>query len=155
MGFSSFGDSPKRKEDPDLVTGRGRYVDDIVVPGMFAAAFVRSPLAHARIKSINAASALASSGVRAVLTYRDLPASLREQRLPLFVPHPTLTPRMQYALAKDEVCYVGEPVAVVVASNRYLAEDALHLVEVDYEQLPAVSDCKAGARPTRRAPTLK
>jgi carbon-monoxide dehydrogenase large subunit len=147
MGFSSFGDSPKRKEDPDLVTGRGRYVDDIVVPGMFAAAFVRSPLAHARIKSINAASALASSGVRAVLTYRDLPASLREQRLPLFVPHPTLTPRMQYALAKDEVCYVGEPVAVVVADNRYLAEDALHLVEVDYEQLPAVSDCKAGARP--------
>src|SRR5579864_8629810 len=102
MGFSSFGDSPKRKEDPELVTGRGRYVDDIVMPGMFAAAFVRSPLAHARIKSIDTTTALALPGVRAVLTYRDLPASLRERRLPLFVPHPTLTPRMQYALAKEE-----------------------------------------------------
>ena len=147
MSFSSFGASLKRKEDPDLLTGRGRYVDDIVLAGMYAAAFVRSPLAHARIKSIDASAALARPGVHAVLTYRDLPASLRGRRLPLFVPHPTLTARMQYALVKDEACYVGEAVAVVVADNRYLAEDALHLVEVDYEQLPAVSDCKAGARP--------
>lgn len=147
MVFTSFGASPKRKEDPDLVAGRGRYVGDIALPGMVAAAFVRSPLAHARIRSIDASAALASPGVRAVLSYRDLPASLRERQLPLFVPHPTLTPRMQYALAKSEVCYVGEPVAVVVADDRYQAEDALPLVEIDYEPLPAVSDCKAAARP--------
>ncbi len=147
MSTSSFGASPKRKEDPDLLTGRGRYVDDIVLPGMYAAAFVRSSLAHARIRSIDASAALAMPGVRAVVTYHDLPASLRERRLPLFVPHPTLTPRMQYALAKDEVCYVGEPVAVVVADDRYVAEDALLLVDVDYDPLPAVSDCKDGARP--------
>jgi carbon-monoxide dehydrogenase large subunit len=145
MNTSSFGASPKRKEDPDLLTGRGRFVDDIVLPGMYAAAFVRSPLAHARIKSIDASSALARPGVHAVLTYHDLPAALRERRLPLFVPHPTLTPRMQYALVKEEACYVGEPVAVVVADNRYIAEDALALVKVEYDPLPAVSDCKAGA----------
>ena len=83
MAFTSFGASPKRKEDPDLVAGRGRYVGDIASPGMVAAAFVRSPLAHARIKSIDASGALASPGVRAVLSYRDLPASLRERQLPL------------------------------------------------------------------------
>ena len=147
MSGTSFGASPKRKEDPDLLTGRGRFVDDIVLSGMYAAAFVRSPFAHARIKSIDTKAALAMPGIHAVITYHDLPATLRERRLPLFVPHPTLTARMQNALAKEEVCYVGEPVAVVVADNRYLAEDALQLVDVDYEPLPAVSDCKAGARP--------
>ncbi len=145
MSISSFGASPKRKEDSDLLTGRGRFVDDIVLPGMYAAAFVRSPLAHARIQSIDATSALARPGVHAVLTYHDLPAALRQRRLPLFVPHPTLTPRMQYALVKEEACYVGEPVAVVVADNRYIAEDALALVKVEYDPLPAVSDCKAAA----------
>jgi carbon-monoxide dehydrogenase large subunit len=143
----SFGASPKRKEDPDLLTGRGRFVDDIVMPGMCAAAFVRSALAHARIKSIDAGPALAKPGVLAVVAWRDLPASLRERRLPLFVPHPTLTARTQYALAKDEACYAGEPIAVVVAEDRYIAEDVLPLVEVEYEPLPAVSDCKAGALP--------
>jgi len=147
MSETSFGASPKRKEDPDLLTGRGRFVDDIVLPDMYAAAFVRSPLAHARIKSIDTKAALAMPGVHAVISYHDLPATLRKRRLPLFVPHPTLTPRMQNALAKEEVCYVGEPVAIVVADNRYLAEDALQLVDVDYEPLAAVSDCKAGARP--------
>ena len=147
MSRSSFGSSPKRKEDFELLTGRGRFVDDIVLPGMYAAVFVRSPLAHARIKSIDATAALALPGVHAVISHRDLPATLRERRIPLFVPHPTLTSRMQHALARDEVCYVGEPVAVVVADNRYLAEDALHLVDIDYERLPAVSDCKDAARP--------
>ena len=144
---SSFGTSPKRKEDPDLLTGRGRFVDDIVLPGMLAAAFVRSPLAHARIKSIDASAALARPGVRAVLSYHDLPVSLRERRLPLFVPHPTLTSRMQYALVKEEVCYVGEPIAVVVADDRYIAEDALPLVEIEYETLEPVADCRGGANP--------
>jgi carbon-monoxide dehydrogenase large subunit len=147
MNPSGFGASPKRKEDPDLLKGRGRFVDDIVLPGMYAAAFVRSAMAHARIKSIDVSAALARPGVRAVLTYHDLPAGLRERRLPLFVPHPTLTPRMQYALVKDEACYVGEPIAVIVADDRYIAEDALPLVDVEYEPLPAVSDCKSGASP--------
>jgi carbon-monoxide dehydrogenase large subunit len=147
MSATSFGASPKRKEDPDLLIGRGRYVDDIVLPGMYSAAFVRSSVAHGRIKSIDASAALGMPGVHAVVTYHDLPASLRERRLPLFVPHPTLTSRMQYALAKEEVCYVGEPVAVVVADDRYLAEDALASVNVTYDPLPAVSDCKDGARP--------
>jgi carbon-monoxide dehydrogenase large subunit len=145
--MGSFGTSPKRKEDADLLKGKGRFVDDIAQPGMLSAAFVRSPLAHARIRSINTAAALTCPGVHAVLTYHNLPESLRERRLPLFVPHPTLIPRMQYALVKDEACYVGEPVAVVVGDNRYLAEDAAASVVVNYEPLPAVSDCKAGAQP--------
>ena len=147
MSGTSFGASPKRKEDFELLTGRGRFVDDIVLPGMYAAAFVRSPLAHARIKSIDASAALAMPGVHAVISHHDLPATLRDRRIPLFVPHPTLTSRMQYALAREEVCYVGEAVAIIVADNRYLAEDALHLVDIDYEPLPAVSDCKDAARP--------
>ena len=147
MSGTSFGASPKRKEDFELLTGRGRFVDDIVLPGMYAAAFVRSPLAHARIKSIDASAALAMPGVHAVISHHDLPATLRDRRIPLFVPHPTLTSRMQHALAREEVCYVGEAVAIVVADNRYLAEDALHLVDIDYEPLPAVSDCKDAARP--------
>ncbi len=147
MPSVSFGASPKRKEDPALLTGRGRFVDDIVLPGMLAGAFVRSPLAHARIRSINASAALVKPGVHAVITNADLPTSLRDRRLPLFVPHPTLTSRMQYALAKNEVCYVGEPVALIIADDRYIAEDALTLVEIDFEPLPAVSDCRAGAQP--------
>src|SRR3974377_1303219 len=105
--MGSFGTSPKRKEDADLLKGKGRFVDDIAQPGMLSAAFVRSPLAHARIRSINTAAALTCPGVHAVLTYHNLPESLRERRLPLFVPHPTLTPRMQHALVKDEACYAG------------------------------------------------
>ena len=90
MSGTSFGASPKRKEDPDLLTGRGRFVDDIVLNGMYAAAFMRSPLAHARIKSIDAKAALAIPGIHAVFTHHDLPATLRERRLPLFVPHPRI-----------------------------------------------------------------
>jgi carbon-monoxide dehydrogenase large subunit len=139
-----FGASVKRKEDPAFLTGKGRYVDDIALPNMAFAAFVRSPLPHARINGIDASAARALPGVLAVLTYHDLPDSLRERRLPLFVPSPALKhPRMPYSLARDEVCYVGEPVAIVVAESRYVAEDAVAIVEVDYEPLPAVSDPKA------------
>src|SRR3974390_965952 len=113
MSETSFGASPKRKEDPDLLTGRGRFVDDIGLPEMYAAAFVRSSLAHARIKSIDTKAALAIPGVHAVITYHDLPATLRERRLPLFVPHPTLTARMQKAFGKGEGCFVGGTAGVV------------------------------------------
>jgi carbon-monoxide dehydrogenase large subunit len=87
-------------------------------------------------------------GVHAVLSFADLPESVRRQTLPLLVPHPSLrAPQMPYALAKDEVCYAGEPVACVVADDRYLAEDAADRVEVEYEPLPAVDDCRAAIEP--------
>ena len=142
MGW--FGASVKRKEDPLLLTGRGRYVDDIALPGMLHAAVLRSPHAHALIGGIDKRAALALPGVRAVFTFADLPPSMQWQTVPLLVPSPAIKqPRMPYCLAKDETCFVGEPVAVVVAQSRYLAEDAAALVDVDYEPLPAVADCVA------------
>ena len=140
----SFGRPVKRKEDPAFLRGSGQYVDDIKLAGMLHAAFVRSPHAHARIGRIDKRAALALPGVHAVFVFADLPDSVRRQTLPLPVPHPAIKqPFMPYALAKDEVCYVGEPVVCVVADNRYLAEDAAQRVEVEYEPLPAVGDCRA------------
>ena len=144
MMDTGFGASVKRKEDPPLLRGEGRYVDDIKLPGMLHAAFVRSPYAHAKVGRIDKSAALAVPGVHAVLVYADLPESVRRQTLPLLVPHPAIKqPFMPYALVKDEACYAGEPVACVVADSRYIAEDAAQLVEVDYEPLPAVNDCRA------------
>ncbi|HKA40479.1 MAG TPA: xanthine dehydrogenase family protein molybdopterin-binding subunit [Burkholderiales bacterium] len=142
--LTGFGASVKRKEDPALLRGEGRYVDDIHLPGMLHAAFVRSPHAHARVGRIDKTAALAVAGVHAVIAYADLPESVRRQTLPLLVPHPALRhPRMPHALAKDEACYAGEPVACVVADSRYIAEDAAQLVDVEYEPLPAANDCAA------------
>ena len=148
MTFTGFGASVKRKEDPALLRGEGQFVDDIHLPGMLHAAFVRSPHAHAKLGKIDTSAALAVPGVHAVLVFADLPEPVRRQTLPLLVPHPALRqPRMPYALAKDEVCYVGEPVACVIAENRYIAEDAADRVEVEYESLPAVNDCRAALEP--------
>ena len=144
MASTWFGASVKRKEDPAFLQGRGQYVDDIHLPGTLHAAFVRSPYAHAKIVAIDKRTALALPGVHAVIAYADLPESIRAQTLPLLVPHPAIKqPRMPYALARDEACYAGEPVACVVADSRYIAEDAAQLVEVEYESLPAVNDCRA------------
>jgi carbon-monoxide dehydrogenase large subunit len=148
MGAKWFGASVKRKEDPAFLTGKGRFIDDIHLPDMLHAAFVRSPYAHARLGAIDAAAALAVPGVHAVLGFADLPAPLRENALPLFVPNPVIKQLyMPFSLAKDEVCYAGEPVAVVIADSRYIAEDAAGLVAVEYEALPAVSDCLAAIEP--------
>ncbi|HEY6254482.1 MAG TPA: xanthine dehydrogenase family protein molybdopterin-binding subunit, partial [Xanthobacteraceae bacterium] len=126
------------------LTGRGRYVDDIALPGMLHAAVLRSPHAHAAIRGIDKRAALALPGVRAVVTFADLPAAMQRQTVPLLVPSPAIKqPCMPYCLAKDEACFVGEPIAIVVADSRYLAEDAAALVEIDFEPLPAVSDCVA------------
>jgi aerobic carbon-monoxide dehydrogenase large subunit len=142
MGW--FGASIKRKEDADLLTGRGRYVDDIGLPGLLHAAVLRSPHAHAAILGIDKSAALALPGVHAVVTFADLPPSMRRQTVPLLVPSPAIKqPYMPYCLAKDEACFVGEPVAIVVADSRYLAEDAAALVDVDFEPLPVISDCVA------------
>ena len=144
MASTWFGASVKRKEDPAFLRGQGQYVDDIKLPGMLHAAFVRSPYAHAKVGKIDKTAARALPGVRAVIAYADLPESVRRQTLPLLVPHPAIKqPCMPYALVKDEACYAGEPVACVIADSRYIAEDAAQLVEVDYEPLLAVNDCRA------------
>ena len=148
MGAKMFGASVKRKEDPAFLTGEGRYIDDIVLPDMAFVAFLRSPWGHARINGVNAEAARKHPGVIAVLSADEMPASLKERPLPLFVPNAALTqPCMPYALAKDEVCYVGQTVALVVAESRALAEDALAMIEVDYEPLPAVADAKRALEP--------
>ncbi|HVH74266.1 MAG TPA: xanthine dehydrogenase family protein molybdopterin-binding subunit [Stellaceae bacterium] len=139
-----FGAAAKRKEDPALLKGEGRFVGDIELPGMLYAAFARSPFAHARLRRVDAAAARRTAGVRAVLAFADLPEPLRRNRLPNMMPNPIIAQSpTQFALAREEVCFVGEPVAVVVAESRYLAEDAAQLVEVEYERLPAVADCRA------------
>jgi len=146
MGW--FGASVKRKEDPAFLTGRGRYVDDITLPGMLHAAVLRSPHAHAVIRGIDKRAARALPGVHAVFTYADLPDAMREKTVPLLVPSPAIKQAlMPYCLAKDEVCFVGEPIAIVVADSRYVAEDAAALVAVGFEPMPAVSDCAKGLKP--------
>ena len=127
-----------RVEDPRLLTGRGTFVDDISLPGQLHAYFVRSPVAHARVTSIDTAAARAMPGVHAVLTAADLSPHVREQWHTAVGKDSPDTPRPP--LAEDIVRFVGDPVALVVADTRYLAEDAGELVEIDYEQLPAVID---------------
>ncbi|MFM0727674.1 molybdopterin-dependent oxidoreductase [Paraburkholderia strydomiana] len=128
------GRSMERVEDPAILTGRGRYGDDIAVkPGTLHAAVLRSPHAHAELRSIDTDAALKLAGVRAVLTRDDLPGWSR----PFVVG--VKSPMEQWALAMDRVRYVGEPVAVVLAESRALAEDALDLIKVDYQTLPPVT----------------
>jgi carbon-monoxide dehydrogenase large subunit len=138
-----FGAAVKRKEDPALLTGKGHFVDDMRLPAMLYAAFVRSAHAHAKIRGIDASAARALPGVHLVLTFADLPEPAQKP-FSLLVPNPAITQLfMPWALAQDEVCYVGEPIAMVVADTRYIAEDAAGLVDVDYDVLPAASDCLA------------
>jgi carbon-monoxide dehydrogenase large subunit len=131
------GKSVRRKEDPRLITGTATYVDDIKMPGMHHACVVRSPHAAAKITAIRVNGALDRRGVVAVFTGADvkhLGAVPCAASLPgLRVPH-------HHLLAQDRVYYVGHPVAVVVATDRYVARDGAELVEVDYEPLPAVAD---------------
>jgi carbon-monoxide dehydrogenase large subunit len=148
MGAKHFGARVARLEDPALLTGRGRFVDDIKLAGALHACFVRSPHAHARIRAIDASAARAMPGVYAVLTADDLPARMAGRQIPMLVPNPSIkTPRTQLALARHEVCYVGQTIAVAIATDRYLAEDAAAAVKVDFELLPAVSDCRDATKP--------
>ena len=136
----SIGRSVRRLEDPPLLTGKGRFVADLAFPGMLEAAFVRSPHAHAAIRGIDAAAARACPGVHAVLTLGDLAPLLAQERLPLQFRTAKLPSDITpFPLAKDEVAFVGEAVAVVIARTRYIAEDAAALVAIDYEPLPALS----------------
>ncbi|MGP3956553.1 aerobic carbon-monoxide dehydrogenase large subunit [Nonomuraea sp. 3N208] len=132
-----FGESVARREDPRLLTGQGRYLDDLGRDAL-AAAFVRSPHAHARIRDIDVGPALDVPGLVAIYTWEDLPERVG-RALPLLIPHPALTHgRTAYPLARDVVRHVGEPVVMVVAADRYAAEDACALIEVDYELLKPV-----------------
>jgi carbon-monoxide dehydrogenase large subunit len=138
----------RRREDGPLLRGQGRFVDDLVFPGTLEAAFVRSPHPHALIRAIDARAARASPGVHAVFTLDDLKPLLAQERLPLQFRTAQLPPDITpFVLAKHEVAFVGEAVAIVIADTRYLAEDAAALVAVDYEPLPAVSDCRLALAP--------
>ena len=146
MPSSWVGTSVKRVEDPALLSGAGQFVDDIHLPEMVHAAFVRSPHAHARIRAIDTHRAREMPGVIAVLTAADLPEQLRSRTVPMFQPNPLIRHvKLPHALALEEVCYVGAGVAVVLASDRYLAEDAAEAVEVDYEVLAAAVDVASAA----------
>jgi carbon-monoxide dehydrogenase large subunit len=144
MGAKHFGARIARFEDVALLSGKGRYVDDIKAPGALHACFLRSPYGHARIRSIDVSAALALPGVHAVLTAADLPERMRTHPMPLLLPNATMsTLRTQHCLAEDEVCYVGQALAVVLADSRYIGEDALACIEVNYEVLPAISDVRS------------
>lgn len=147
MSARFFGKPIKRVEDPRLLTGRGRYADDIKLPGMLHAAFVRSPYAHAKVLGVDAEQARAVEGVRGVFRMEDFGGAYAGKRMPLTFPNPLVEqPITQAPLAIGEVYYVGEAVVMVVANSRYVAEDAASLVDVDYDPLPAVVDCRAALR---------
>ncbi|MBB2505220.1 xanthine dehydrogenase family protein molybdopterin-binding subunit [Amycolatopsis echigonensis] len=129
----------RRKEDPRLLTGRAQYVDDVVLPGLLEAAVLRSPHPHARIRSVDTSRARALPGVFDVLVGPEVRDACAAPQPVVWLMIPDQRMTGQYALAVDKVRYVGQPVAVVAAKNRYVAEDALALIEVDYEVLPAVS----------------
>jgi CO/xanthine dehydrogenase Mo-binding subunit len=137
-----------RKEDPRLLRGDGRYLDDLG-RGALAAAFVRSPVAHARITDIDVEDALDVEGLVAVYTHEDLPDRIAEP-LPLLIPHPDLShARTPHCLADGEVNHVGEAVVMVVATDRYVAEDVAERIRVTYEELPPVvgiDQARAGRR---------
>ncbi|MGY1824458.1 aerobic carbon-monoxide dehydrogenase large subunit [Geodermatophilus sp. SYSU D00079] len=149
MTTKLFGEPVRRREDARLITGRGRYLDDIGHDAL-AAAFVRSPHAHARVVDIDVDAALDVEGLVAVYTYEDLTGPLAEP-LPVLIPHPQLhAPRTGFPLANGEVNHVGEPVVMVVATDRYVAEDAAERIVVTYEELPVVVGVDA-AREARNA----
>ncbi|MGH3291238.1 MAG: xanthine dehydrogenase family protein molybdopterin-binding subunit, partial [Trebonia sp.] len=138
------GASVKRSEDPRILTGGGRYVDDIKLPGMLHAAFVRSPLAHGLVLAVDVAAAQALPGIVAVLTGADLATMTVPGPDPLLAMMGGGGPMPEYSLlATDKVRFVGDPVVVVVAESRYLAEDGCELVEVDYEDLPPIASAAA------------
>lgn len=140
------GQEVRRTEDHQLLRGGGRFVDDIQLAGTLHCAFVRSPYAHARIRSIDLSAARGAPGIHAVWANEDLPVELQGP-LPFITPsHMLNNPRLWSILARREVCFVGEAVAVVIAESRHLAEDACALIEVDYEPLEVCADFREALR---------
>ncbi|MBI2201485.1 MAG: xanthine dehydrogenase family protein molybdopterin-binding subunit, partial [Armatimonadetes bacterium] len=140
-----FGTSVKRREDPRLVTGTATYTDDVTLPGMVNAVFVRSPHAHARITRIDVAAARRAPGVVAVFSGADLAGKMGPIPCAWLIPNSELKTPPYPAIATDLVRYVGDAVAVVVAEDRYAAKDAAELVRVEYEPLPLVTDAEKAA----------
>jgi carbon-monoxide dehydrogenase large subunit len=160
MGEFALGQPVARFEDPRLLRGGGRYVDDMVLPHMVFGHVLRSPHAHARIRSIDTTAAKAAPGVLAVLTgadweasgWRDLPSASGNRRRD---GSPAHRPRYP-ALVKDRVRWVGDYVAFVIAETRHQAADAAELIEVEYETLPAIvstEDALKPGAPVRRTPS--
>ncbi|RME65799.1 MAG: xanthine dehydrogenase family protein molybdopterin-binding subunit [Alphaproteobacteria bacterium] len=151
LNLPTFGKSPRRKEDDRLIAGRGRYTDDIQLPRQTFACFVRAPHAHARIAAIDVSRASATPGVLAVYTGRDMADDGIGPMIVGWTVHSADgTPQRvsdHHALAVERVRYAGEAVAVVIADSRAAARDAAELVEVDYEELPAVVDVRAAMEP--------
>jgi aerobic carbon-monoxide dehydrogenase large subunit len=134
------GQSLKRFEDPRLLTGQGAFLDDLTFPDMLYAAVLRSPHAHASIRAIDMAAARHAPGVVAVITAEDLEGVVEPLPTRRETEAQELRPPVHPLLARGKVCYTGQPVAVVVAQERYLVRDALALIRVDYAPLPAVID---------------
>ena len=154
MGAKYFGAAVKRREDPRFLRGDGRFIDDVALPGMFHAAFLRSPHAHAVVKTIHTAAAAVAPGVARVFTFGDLDRWMKP--LPLFGAVPAglaavvkfdVRQAPQWALCRDRARYVGEIVAMVLAESRAAAEDAVDLIEVDWEPLPPVVDMVRAGEP--------
>ena len=152
MGAKYFGAAVRRREDPRFLRGEGRFIDDVTLPGLLHAAFLRSPHAHATLTRVRTDAARTMPGVVAVFTHADLARWMKP--LPLFgAPPPGLAAAVkfdirqapQYALAKERVRYVGEIVAMVVADDRGRAEDAVEAIEVEYAALPAAADMLSAA----------
>ena len=139
MAQTYIGAPIKRREDIRFITGRGTYVDDIKLPHMVHAAILRSPHAHAHIQRIDVSKAETMPGVVSVFTLKDI--GELDATVPIrMYKIPGLEKYLQPALARDTVRYVGEPVAVAIADTRYLAEDALDAIEVEYDILPEVTE---------------
>src|SRR5262252_3123641 len=145
--MSAVGARLPRTEDPRLLGGRGRFGDDISVPGQLWARVVRSPSAHGDINDVDVTLAAKAPGIAAVVTAADLP---RDLVIPvrLTVPGPDLGGYLQPVLARTVVRYVGEPLAVVVGEDPYACEDAAELVEIDISERPAVLDARTPDSPT-------
>ena len=145
MTASAIGVRYPRLEDKRLLTGNGRYIDDIRIPGLLHCAFLRSPHAHAAIHGIDTTALAAMPGVFAVLTLRDIEPVLAKRRM---VREPGQGGKARenlwpHALADGEVAFVGQPIALLIAQNRYVAEDAAAKIEVEYQPLDVVSDARA------------
>src|SRR3954467_13374180 len=139
-GNGYVGQAIRRKEDPPLIRGRGRYVDDIQLPGTLYAAIVRSPHAPARITSIDASEAEGRKDVHLVLTGEDLKDLAAPLPMAWAPPGVEVKTPEHWPLARGKVCHVGDPVAAVVADTKYGAVDAAEQIYVDYEELPVVID---------------
>ena len=138
----------RRGEDLALIQGAGRFVDDVPMPGVLHVAFVRSSFAHARLTTIAVNAALALPGVVACYTGVDMARLLTSPRLPIAFPEGQVAPEaMPFVLPSVETCYVGEALVMIVAQSRSIAEDAAALVEIDYEELPALIDCRKALDP--------